>query len=152
MHCYFTIMNVEEFIKRLEEILEYYSMSASAFADKIGVQRSGLSHLLSGRNKPSLDFIMKITDSYPEINLYWLLNGEGSFLKSNTSVVPPATPSIIENNTEVNLFSEEKIIQETSSEKKQTTEKITESTIVEKKAIEQIVIFYKDGTFKNFFP
>ena len=54
------MVNTEDFIKRLEFLLEYYSMNAASFADKIGVQRSSLSHLLSGRNKPSLDFILKI--------------------------------------------------------------------------------------------
>ena len=56
------MVNTDDFIKRLELILEYYGLNASAFADKIGVQRSSLSHLLSGRNKPSLDFILKIMD------------------------------------------------------------------------------------------
>ena len=54
------MLNIDDFIKRLEKILDYYGLSASVFADKIGVQRSNLSHLLSGRNKPSLDFILKI--------------------------------------------------------------------------------------------
>jgi hypothetical protein len=39
------------------------------------VQRSSLSHLLSGRNKPSLDFILKIVDVFPDVDLYWILNG-----------------------------------------------------------------------------
>jgi transcriptional regulator with XRE-family HTH domain len=46
------------------------------FADKIGVQRSSLSHLLSGRNKPSLDFILKILDVFPDVDLYWMINGK----------------------------------------------------------------------------
>ncbi|MBK9224402.1 MAG: helix-turn-helix transcriptional regulator [Flavobacterium sp.] len=75
------MVNSEDFIKRLEFILDYYSLTASGFADKIGVQRSSLSHLLSGRNKPSLDFILKILEFFPEIDLYWILNGQGNFLK-----------------------------------------------------------------------
>jgi predicted transcriptional regulator len=59
------MVNIEDFIKRLEIILDYYSLNASSFADKIGVQRSSLSHLLSGRNKPSLDFILKILEVFP---------------------------------------------------------------------------------------
>jgi plasmid maintenance system antidote protein VapI len=74
------MVNTEEFIKRLEIILDYYGLNASAFADKIGVQRSSLSHL-SGRNKPSLDFILKIVDVFPDVDLYWILNGKGVFLK-----------------------------------------------------------------------
>jgi len=50
------MVNTDDFIKRLEKILDYYSLSASTFADQIGVQRSSLSHLLSGRNKPQFRF------------------------------------------------------------------------------------------------
>ena len=60
----------------------YYNLSASAFADKIGVQRSGISHILSGRNKPSLEFVMKLHSYFPEVSLYWLLNGKGEFPSS----------------------------------------------------------------------
>ena len=90
------MVNTDDFIKRLEIILDYYSLNASSFADKIGVQRSSLSHLLSGRNKPSLDFILKIIDVFPEVDLYWILNGNGTFPKSeleNEKIVPP-TPTL----------------------------------------------------------
>lgn len=73
------MVNNEAFKIRLEKIMSYYDLSATAFADAIGVQRSSISHLLSGRNKPSLDFVMKVIQQYPEVNLYWLLNGKGSF-------------------------------------------------------------------------
>ena len=70
----------------------YYGLSASVFADKMGVQRSGLSHLMSGRNKPSLDFVMKIIENFPEVDFYWLLNGKGNFpkqeAKNNTQAAP----------------------------------------------------------------
>ena len=80
------MVNIDDFIKRLETLLDYYNLNASTFADKIGVQRSSLSHLLSGRNKPSLDFIIKVIDVFPEVDLYWILNGKGTFPKSeNTS-------------------------------------------------------------------
>ena len=77
------MVNTDEFIKRLEKLLDYYQLSASAFADRIGVQRSSLSHLLSGRNKPSLDLILKISDEFKEVDLYWIINGKGSFPKSD---------------------------------------------------------------------
>ena len=80
------MVNTDDFIKRLEILLDYYSISASVFADKIGVQRSSLSHLLSGRNKPSLDFILKIIEVFPDIDLYWILNGKGTFPKSDDKI------------------------------------------------------------------
>ena len=77
------MVNIEDFRKRLEIILDYYTLNASSFADKIGVQRSSLSHLLSGRNKPSLDFIFKILEVFPDVDLYWILNGKGTFPKNS---------------------------------------------------------------------
>lgn len=80
-----TMLNSEEFIKRLEILFEHYGLSAASFSDKIGIQRSGISHLLSGRNKPSLDFVMKIIATFPEVDLYWLLTGEGNLVKSDNA-------------------------------------------------------------------
>ncbi|WP_370098658.1 helix-turn-helix domain-containing protein, partial [Xanthomarina gelatinilytica] len=71
------MINNEEFSKRLQKVMDYYNESASSFAEKIGVQRSSISHILSGRNKPSLDFVLKVLSSFPEVELYWLLNGKG---------------------------------------------------------------------------
>ena len=71
------MVNNTEFAKRLQKIITYYDENASSFAEKIGVQRSSISHVLSGRNKPSLDFVMKVLKAYPEVNIYWLINGKG---------------------------------------------------------------------------
>ena len=53
------MLNIDNFISRLEELMETNQLSAAAFAEKIGVQRSSVSHILSKRNKPSLEFILK---------------------------------------------------------------------------------------------
>ncbi len=153
------MVNIDDFIKRLEIILDYYNLSASAFADKINVQRSSLSHLLSGRNKPSLDFIIKVIEVFPEVDLYWILNGKGNFPKSE-NVVPTVletekkTPSqlIVENtNSELDLFSTvEKRITSTLSESNPVESIKTENNSDEE--IERIVVFFKNGTFKNYKP
>jgi len=147
------MVNSEDFIKRLEFILDYYSLSASGFADKIGVQRSSLSHLLSGRNKPSLDFILKILEFFPEIDLYWILNGQGNFLKmKNEKNAPSPTPNF-----------EEKILEKTFSTaksfEKNTTQEAEKIISQEKKmletnpnSIEKIVILYANGKFKEYNP
>ncbi|MDC6354133.1 MULTISPECIES: helix-turn-helix domain-containing protein [unclassified Robiginitalea] len=92
------MVNTEDFIGRLERILAYYEQTASGFADAIGVPRSTISHLLSGRNKPSLDFVMKVIRKYPEVDLYWLLNGKGTFpstpSRPTTTRREPAVPTI----------------------------------------------------------
>lgn len=87
------MVNNEAFKTRLEKIISYYDLSAAAFADAIGVQRSSISHLLSGRNKPSLDFVLKVIQQYPEVNLYWLLNGKGSFPALPEKQIAKQTPS-----------------------------------------------------------
>jgi transcriptional regulator with XRE-family HTH domain len=75
------MVSSEQFIEKIEQILKYYNLSASIFSEKIGVQRSSLSHLLSGRNKPSLDFVIKIVEEFPEVDLYWFLFNKGQFPK-----------------------------------------------------------------------
>ena len=149
------MINTEDFVKRLETIFDYYGLTASLFAEKINVQRSSISHLLSGRNKPSLDFILKVIESYPEVELLWLLNGKGSFPKGENGFVEKIT-FLPEENTKqaIDLFSQETAAIETSTEKSVTTPKIpTEATPISTDSkIERIVIFYSDGTFKNYLP
>ena len=121
------MVNTEDFIKRLQKIIDYYGESASSFAEKIGVQRSSISHILSGRNKPSLDFILKILSAYPEVDLYWLFNGKGEF---------PSTVKIedTKQDTIAPALNYGKLLSETDKNK----------------TIERIVIFYSDGSFKNY--
>jgi transcriptional regulator with XRE-family HTH domain len=138
------MVNTDDFVKRLENVLEYYNLNASAFADKIGVQRSSMSHLLSGRNKPSLDFILKILEVFPEVDLYWILNGKGIFPKS-LDILPsnetPTPPPSISYNKEVSLFSEIKPSQNTIP---------SETLNKEIAVVEKIVFFYSDGSFKEY--
>jgi transcriptional regulator with XRE-family HTH domain len=138
------MVNTDDFVKRLENVLEYYNLNASAFADKIGAQRSSMSHLLSGRNKPSLDFILKILEVFPEVDLYWILNGKGIFPKSLDSLPSneaPTPPPSISYNKEVSLFSDIKTSQNTIP-----SETLNKETAV----VEKIVFFYSDGSFKEY--
>lgn len=137
------MINNTEFAKRLQKVIDYYGESASSFAEKIGVQRSSISHILSGRNKPSLEFVLKVLSSFPEVELYWLLNGKGNFPaeKNSTEIkseIPPRPES-------QNLFSE---VEEKTPEINSTS--ISQIQQHSKKEIERIVIFYKDGSFQNF--
>ncbi|WP_419211420.1 helix-turn-helix transcriptional regulator [Maribacter sp. X9] len=85
------MLDAVTFIKRLELLLEHYELSSAAFADRINVQRSSISHLLKGRNKPSLEFVMKINEAFSEVDLEWLLYGKGTFpngaIENNTPEV-----------------------------------------------------------------
>ncbi len=119
------MINSPDFVKRLEKMIHYYGLSASSFAEKIGVQRSSISHILSGRNKPSLEFIMKVLSSFPEVDLYWLLNGKGAFPKQDEK-------------SKKNIVIPEPI--KTKHSKSTSTDK----------TIQRIVIFYSDGSFEDF--
>ncbi len=73
-------------LNRIALVLQTQNLTVSAFADRIGVQRSALSHVLSGRNNPSLDFVTKILRTFPEIRSQWLLFGEGKMYDSLSDV------------------------------------------------------------------
>ena len=128
-------MDTDAFIKRFKEILEDNNITASALADELEIQRSSISHLLSGRNKPSLDFILKLLSKYPEINMYWLLNGTGAKYKADKTK-PTERP--IEQEPKKEIEDEKLIAVEALSNKN--------------KKIKHIVIFYEDATFESYTP
>lgn len=69
---------MNEISSRITKIMEQQQLSSAAFADTIGVQRSSISHILSGRNKPSLDFVLKTILAFPSYSADWLLFGKQS--------------------------------------------------------------------------
>ena len=151
------MLNTEDFIKRLEFVMEHFGLSASGFADKVSVQRSSISHLLSGRNKPSLDFVMKILDVFPELNLYWLLDGSGAYLKNDTEKISSfkhetiPTPILENNSKEVkNSFPVENFLETKNENLASTTNSFSQKN--QGKQIEKIVFFYSDGTFEDYKP
>lgn len=79
-------------IKRIELLMQAQNLTSSQFADRIGVQRSGLSHILSGRNNPSLDFVLKVLAAFPEIDPLWLLQGKGKMYASLSETSSPVFP------------------------------------------------------------
>lgn len=135
------MVNSADFVKRLEKLLEYYSLSATAFAEKMDFNRSTISHLLSGRNKPSLEFVMKLLQKFPEVEMNWLLSGKGSFPSiSSENKISPITPKqnpISNREKPLDLFSEEN-----NSVQRQMIQNNKNSVDIEK-----IVIFYNDGSF-----
>ena len=135
------MVNTQEFTKRLHQVMEYYELSAASFADKIDVGRSSISHLLSGRNKPSLDFVMKIISAFPEVELYWLLNGKGNFPAKEETTASAPTQS---RPSSQDLFSEEDSERSGKSVVQET------NTPQAKKEIKKIVFFYTDGSFEAF--
>jgi transcriptional regulator with XRE-family HTH domain len=72
-------------LERINLILKSRNLNAAQFADEIGVQRSSVSHILTGRNNASLDFLLKVLTRYPEIDTDWLLTGKGVMVRSSSS-------------------------------------------------------------------
>lgn len=132
------MVNNTDFGIRLQKILDYYNISAAELSNQINFNRSTISHLLSGRNKPSLDFVMRILQKYPEVELYWLLNGKGSFPS-----ITKKSHSI--DNTKSNPTSKIKPI---LTSNKHLTNLASHS--LSNNDVDQIVIFFKDGTFKSY--
>ncbi|OFX58550.1 MAG: hypothetical protein A2046_04075 [Bacteroidetes bacterium GWA2_30_7] len=126
-------------IDRLRKIMEVNNYTPSLFADEIGVQRSSISHILSERNKPSLELVQKLLTRFRDLNSDWLLFGIGKMTKENKSV--SITPEINFEN-DVNLNSSDKT-------PKVEIENIIKSNNV---GIEKIMIFYVDKTFEIFVP
>jgi transcriptional regulator with XRE-family HTH domain len=113
---------MEYFAEKLKKIISKEGLSASKFAEKIGVQRSSVSHILSGRNKPSLDFVLKTYKSIENIDLEWLLS-ENTENESHFEHTPPYSSEIDSINQQ---------------EKNTKTEN----------NIDRIVIFFNNGSFK----
>lgn len=129
------MLNTDNFISRLEIIMEKNQLSAAAFAERIGVQRSSVSHILSKRNKPSLDFILKINNSFNEVTLDWLLSEEPS-----KEIKPLAYLDEIDKYA-LNDSKDESYVTPNNDENFDSSNEVTE-----------VIKFYKDGSFKTFLP
>jgi transcriptional regulator with XRE-family HTH domain len=138
-------------VDRILLILKKKNQTASKFADEIGVQRSSMSHILSGRNKPSLDFILKILGKYPEINAEWLLKGKGKY----TGEVTLFDEQLNTDEAERKIAAKTTDLTGVSTEKAEETalkhQKIRKGEIIGK-SVDKIVIFYNDQTFQEFRP
>lgn len=131
---------------RILSIIKYFNLSPSDFAEEIGVQRSGISHLISGRNKPSLEFVQKILLRFPEINPEWILSGTGEMIKGIvgpvTGELPFTEPLVRENK---NIPEPEKTAVSRISSRRKNYEP-------EERQVEKIIYLYKDKTFREYFP
>jgi transcriptional regulator with XRE-family HTH domain len=131
--------------EQIQEILRREELSSSQFADKIGVQRSSVSHVLSGRNKPGFDFINKILESFPGINAEWLLTGLGEMYKQRR-----ATDELFDG-----PFSETSPAKaEPKLSAKIESTGIKNQPVKEdpaaKKQVERVIVFYTDKTFREY--
>jgi transcriptional regulator with XRE-family HTH domain len=156
--------------KRLHRLLEEYQLNSSQLADILGVQRSGISHILAGRNKPSFDFMVRILENFPEIDANWLISGNGRMFKeegedeikpSSTTGMPSLFDSVQNTEPPVNQKKQEvkpskdktREIKESVPEKSNDTDGYKSKQVeYAEDGIELVIVFYRSGKFKRYLP
>ena len=135
---------MEDIKERLSHILRAKNLTASQFADLMEIQPSNVSHLLNGRNKPSLDFLIKLKEVFPEYSFDWIIMG-----KKPITINEPAPVNFDDNNIKFDTIEEEKVVKfddidETIQENK--------NFIPNDSEIEKIIVVFKDKTFDILTP
>ncbi|HNV81052.1 MAG: helix-turn-helix transcriptional regulator [Tenuifilaceae bacterium] len=131
--------------ERLQIIVETEKLSYAKFAEMIGVQRSSISHFLSGRNKPSFDVIHSILSKFPHISPDWFILGIGNMYREY-----PEKPSKPEEHT---LFPPNpKVNDDSFTKEKFHSKEEKNEELVKKRGIEKIVFFFNDSTFAEYRP
>ncbi|MEJ8801793.1 helix-turn-helix transcriptional regulator [Pontibacter sp. H249] len=140
--------------ERIKKIMEFVSMSSTQFADHVEVPRAVMSHILSGRNKPSLEVVTKIVAVFPEIDLRWVLLGEGDMLKQLAPVVAPVNkaPNLAIDSTQTDNPAKSTVNDVVKVQNEDKAEPAISDAERSEKTIEQIVIFYSDKTFMAYKP
>lgn len=147
------ILNVMN--ERIKEFLSAENKSSAQLAEEIGVQPSGISHILSGRNNPSLDFILKMLEKYQFLSTDWLLFGKGKMYKDNKM------QSLFEDEADMNTNNTAKTIQiDTERAELETKESAEKSPGMDslvndrnnQRSVSRIVMFYDDNSFEQYFP
>ena len=133
---------------RIKLLMEKEKLSPKVFADMVGIQPSAISHILSGRNNPSLDFVLKMLDKYKYLSTEWLLSGRGQMYNSNQN-------ADLFNDNSRNDTSEVKMLTNVISNTDLTPDNdtvIKKSDQIKTSGVVKIVWFYANNTFREFFP
>lgn len=147
-------MDYPEMKDRISHIIRAKNLTAAEFAIQLGIQPSNVSHLLSGRNNPSLDFVKKLKETFPEYNLDWIVMGQGPITVSDSFKKPVAETMLVgkqEASTEQSEIVED--FQGTLFDAQNMVEAKEEKPIVTSKAVlEKIIMVYSDHTFEEMLP
>jgi|SRR5690554_1353535 len=142
--------------ERLQMVIKMNGMTNASFADKIGVQRSSISHVLAGRNKPSIDFIQKILATFPKVDADWLVTGKkvGRVIADDES--DALSTERLEKEVVSDLFEPSVVKDEDDPPYEGRSVKKTESLKQESndnaktyRKISRVIVFYDDGTFQE---
>ncbi len=119
--------------ERIKEFIDYKGIQAGELALLLEVQRSNISHILNGRNKPGASLIEKMLLVFPELNARWLLTGEGNMLESGNEKINLKTEAIKkEVPLSVTMFEEQH-----------------KKPVNTGKEIDKVILLYTDGTFTS---
>ncbi|MBR4028232.1 MAG: helix-turn-helix transcriptional regulator [Alistipes sp.] len=135
---------------KLEILRTKYNLSASSLAKTLGVEASAISHIKSGRNKPSYDFVVKILRAFPDVSPDWLLLDQGEILRDGTSAAPLS--SKVDDYTDVSLFDHEENIETSESLEcaKNDANSIFSNPSKDSKRVERVIVLYSDGSFESY--
>ncbi len=137
---------------RIKQLIEEKGMNASRFADIIGVPRSTISHILSGRNNPSLELVQKILDAFPDVRTDWLVRGSGNVGASLPSLFSDEEESI---DSTVPSVDDEFVSPPVESSGISTAGeylKRPNNSVDGKMKVKQVILIYEDGSFSHHFP
>jgi transcriptional regulator with XRE-family HTH domain len=141
--------------ERLLEFLRAENKSSAQLADEIGVQPSGISHILSGRNNPSLDFVLKMLEKYKHLSSDWLLFGKGSMYKGiQMQNLFDEIPAEISRNDPKSLKNEDdkSVLGFQDVQRDKLSTKPVAFTDKNSSKVKKIAWFYDDGSFDEYFP
>ena len=139
--------------EKLEILCAKYNLTASSLAKALGVEASAISHIRSGRNKPSYDFVVKVLRAFPDVSPDWLLLDGEEFLRTGVSSTSPLSPEFGAAAEVSNVEAQKNIeISASSSEEKNvSTDKKLYSSIGGKQA-KRVIVLYTDGSFESYDP
>jgi len=141
--------------ERLLEFLKNENKSSAQLAEEIGVQASGISHILSGRNNPSLDFVLKMLEKYQFISTDWLLFGRGSMYTETKMQSLFDYDNVDSRESEQMRTKSEPVSPEIDFQDVKKNKTIKDSTIPATGStsdVVKIVWFYENNSFEEFFP
>ena len=144
-------MENSEMKDRIAHIIRAKNLTAAEFALRLGIQPSNISHLLSGRNNPSLDFVKKLKETFPEYNLDWIIMGRGPITVSEPfAPVPPLAPigSSPVSESHIESLAEGTLFDQTFEEDIPVDSPPTSTT----SSLKQIILVYSDNTFEQILP
>ncbi|HHT61117.1 MAG: helix-turn-helix transcriptional regulator [Paludibacteraceae bacterium] len=136
--------------EKIVKLLERENLTAKQCADIIGITRSSMSHIINGRNNPSLDVMRKILENFPNINPEWLILGKGEMYRQKSN---PREPGLFDNIIETNSLSDgnnEKQPQKATDENISTVNSDRETISVGYQNIKSIIVFFSDNTYEEF--